>query len=163
MKIFSLLLFFAFTAFAASLANSFLPGEWYSLLDKPSWALDDKFFVPFWGGTYFLFAIAAWKLWLEKHPIGPRALGWWLVQLILSASWAWVFFGLYRPGMAFIVISVLMLVMSITIRWFKRISLSATTWLTPGLVWVAYLWCFNLSIVWLNGARTVVYEIFGYG
>ena len=120
MKLIFLLLFFAITAFAASIANNFLPGEWYFLLLKPSWALDDRFLVPFWGGTYFLFAIAAWKLWLEKHPIGPRALGWWAVQLILSVLWAWVFFGLYRPGMAFIEITVLMIVMSITVRWLLR-------------------------------------------
>ena len=96
-------------------------------------------------------AVAAWQAWEEKHPLSGRAVSWWLGMLLLNGAWIWLLFGFFSPGLALIDLSVLLIVISATIRLFKRVKPSAATLLTPYLVWVSYLWFLNLSIWWMNG------------
>jgi benzodiazapine receptor len=160
-KVFSFLLFFGITFLVAYVGSTFMPGEWYALLDKPFWNPPNWIFGPIWTVLYVLIATSVWLVWLEKHPIGPRAITWWLIQLILNAGWSWVFFGLHQIGWALVEMSALLSMLSITIRYFKRIKPSAASLLTPYLIWVAFAWVLNLTIWWLNGGRTIIMNSLG--
>ena len=160
MKVLSFLAFLGAVALAAFYGSQFMPGEWYALLNKPSWNPPSWVFGPVWAALYLLIAIAAWQVWEEKHPLAPRALAWWLAQLVLNAAWSLIFFGLYKPGWALIEMTALLYAITFTIRYFKRIRLSAASLMTPYLVWVAFAWCLNCAIWWLNGGRTTVMSVF---
>ncbi|MFT5141377.1 MAG: benzodiazapine receptor [Lysobacterales bacterium] len=160
MKIFSFFVLLAIVALVASFGSQYMPGEWYSLIHKPSWTPPNWLFGPVWAVLYLLMTIAAWKVWQEQHPLSDRALLYWLVQLLLNGAWSWLFFGLNNPGLALIEMTVLIIAISATIRLFRRISLAAANMLTPYLIWVSFAWILNLAIWWMNGAGRKILGFF---
>lgn len=159
MKILSFLVILGLVVLAATFGSQFMPGEWYELLNKPSWNPPSWVFGPVWSVLYLMMAIAAWQIWLEQHPVGNKALAWWLIQLALNAVWSWLFFGLYQPGWALIEMSVLLAAISFTLRLFKRIKPSAASLMLPYLLWVSFAWCLNCAIWWLNGGKISILSV----
>jgi translocator protein len=131
--------------------SQFQPGAWFEQLDKPPWQPPNWVFGPVWTALYALMAVAAWLVWKNHGFRGaPVALGLFVVQLVLNALWSWIFFGLQRPGLAFLEIIVLWLVIAATVAAFWRLHRWAAILLLPYLAWVTFAAVLNGTIWRLN-------------
>jgi len=139
--------------FLASITGAvFRPGDWYRRLDKPGWTPPDFLFPLAWGLLYVLMAYAAWRVWAAAG-LG-LALGLWGLQLVLNAGWSAVFFGLKRPGVAFVELIGLWLAIAATIVAFVNIDGIAAWLMAPYLAWVSFAAALNLEIVRRRAAAT---------
>ena len=125
--------------------------EWYPMLRKPPWNPPDWIFGPVWTALYLMMAIAGWLIWLDRNisAVG-LALGFFLLQLILNASWTGIFFGMRNPGAAFIEIVALWIAIAATIFQFAQIRSAAAWMLIPYLAWVTFAATLNFTIWRLN-------------
>ncbi len=136
---------------AAAFGARFSPGEWYATLAKPAWTPPDWLFGPVWTLLYILMAVAAWLVWRRYGLSGARAaLALFVAQLILNALWSWVFFGLQRPGLAFLELTVLWLAVAATTGAFWRLEPWAGRLLVPYLAWVTFAGLLNFALWRLN-------------
>lgn len=136
---------------AAAMGARFNPGEWYAALAKPAWTPPDCLFGPVWTVLYTLMAVAAWLVWRRYGFAGaPVALALFGVQLALNALWSWIFFGLQRPGLAFLELEALWLAIAATTWAFWRLSPTAGWLLVPYLLWVTFAGLLNYAICRLN-------------
>lgn len=145
--IFWVVLTFAVAAFG----SAFQPGEWYGQLNKPVLNPPDYIFGPVWTVLYLLMAISAWMVWKKyglRNAKLPLAL--FLFQLILNALWSWLFFGLQMPGVAFVEILILWVVIIATIVSFWRFYFPAGAILIPYIIWVSFAVYLNWSIWRMN-------------
>jgi translocator protein len=95
--------------------------------------------------------IAAWLVWRKAGFPGARlALALFVVQLILNATWSWIFFGMQRPGLAFAEILVLWSTILMTMIAFWRVSPISGILFIPYLAWVSFAAFLNYSIWQLN-------------
>lgn len=133
------------------IGSRFIPGEWYASLAKPSWNPPSSVFAPVWSILYILMGIAAWLVWQKVGFSGaPVVLSLFILQLVLNSLWSYLFFGIHQPGLAFIEIVVLWLVILIITIGFWRISVPAGVLLLPYLCWVAFASALNQQLWWLN-------------
>ena len=143
--------FLLLVVLTASVGGLFTPGEWYAMLEKPSWNPPSWVFGPVWSVLYLMMAVAMWKVWDSQHQNRRAALGLWLSQLVLNAAWSWLFFGLERPGWAWAEMTILIILVLLCIRTFRLISPLAAYLLIPYLAWLLFAWFLNLTIWTLNG------------
>lgn len=131
--------------------SRFQPGRWYADLVKPSWTPPDAVFAPVWTTLYVLMGVAAWTVWRARGFAGARlALSLFFCQLLLNALWSFVFFGLHRPGLAFLeIVALWSAVLATTIAFWKK-SAPAGLMLAPYLAWVSFAAVLNLWIWRLN-------------
>jgi benzodiazapine receptor len=125
---------------------------WYRTIVKPAWNPPDQIFGPVWTTLYIMMAIAAWLVW---KPAGLRAaagpLMLFAVQLVLNIAWSWIFFGLHRPGWAFVEVLILWVAIAATMLAFFQRSRAAGWLLVPYLAWVSFASFLNFTIWRLNG------------
>ena len=117
---------------AAFLGAVFMPGDWYARLKKPSWNPPAWIFGPVWTTLYAMMAVAAWLMWKGggfAAGRGPLAL--FLAQLVLSAAWPPLFFGLHQPGFACAEIVSLWLVIAATLAALRPLSRAARGFSPP--------------------------------
>jgi len=135
----------------AGAGSRYTPGEWYESLAKPDWNPPNWVFAPVWTALYLTMATAAWRVTI-KAPVGSRIvpLGLFVLQLLLNGVWSWLFFGLRNPGLAFVDIVALWVVLLITVITFWRADRLAGVLLTPYLAWVSFALALNLAIWRLN-------------
>ncbi len=145
---FSLWIFLLLCLAAAASGTIFEPGAWYESIQKPAWTPPNAVFPPVWTVLYILMGVAGWLIWREDRWGLPVAL--WCVQLGLNALWSYLFFGLHRPGLAFIEIVLLWLAIGATILAARRIDGLAALLLAPYWVWVSVAAALNLSIWQMN-------------
>ena len=139
---------------AARMGAAFRPGDWYERLAKPSWRPPNWLFAPAWTVLYLTIAVSGWLVWRKSGLVGaalPLAI--YLVQLVLNAAWSPIFFGLRRPDLAFIEITMLWLSIAVTIAVFRPISAAAAWLLLPYLAWVTFAAALNFTIWRLNRER----------
>ena len=125
---------------------------WYATLAKPAFNPPNWVFMPVWTLLYILMGVAAFLVWrkgLENRQV-RIALIFFLVQLILNASWSVFFFGLQSPLYGLIVIVVLWVAILFTSLSFYRIYRPAGILLWPYLLWVTFAAVLNESIWLLN-------------
>jgi tryptophan-rich sensory protein len=135
----------------AAMASQFMLGEWYAGLRKPVWTPPNWLFGPVWTLLYLMMGIAAWLVWRQGGFSGARlALGLFLFQLVLNGLWSWLFFGLQRPGLASIEISVLWVAILATLIAFWRIIPMAGIFLIPYAVWVGFAAFLNITLFRMN-------------
>ncbi len=124
---------------------------WYRTLNKPSWNPPDSLFGPVWTTLYVLMAIAGWLVWksagIRKTTLPLSLFG---VQLVLNVAWSFLFFGLHRPGWAFVEIMVLWLTILATTFTFYRCSKPAGWLFLPYLAWVSFASFLNCAIWRMN-------------
>lgn len=147
----SMAIFLALVVLAAAIGGSFEAGEWYYSLYKPAWTPPSWLFGPVWAATYLMIAMAAWKVWLTGHHARLGALLWWAIQLVMNTAWSWLFFGLQRPGWAWLELSLLIVVVLLCIKAFRPLSKPASHLMVPYLVWLIFAWFLNLVIWTMNG------------
>lgn len=125
--------------------------EWYASIERPSWTPPDWLFGPVWTVLYAAIGVAAWLVWRRRGEFDVTpALAAWGVQLALNAAWTGLFFGLRRPGIAFVEIVVLVVAVAVTTVLFARISTAAGLLLMPYLLWVCFAAALNGAIWHLN-------------
>jgi len=145
----SLIAFLAATFLVAALGAQFTPGEWYASLVKPAFNPPNWIFAPVWSVLYAMMAVAAWLVWCETQTLG-RPIILWFVQLVLNATWSWLFFGLERPDLAAVEILVLLGVILALAAAFFRIHRLAGWLLVPYIAWVSFASVLNIALWRLN-------------
>lgn len=148
-EIVSLVIFIAVVAAAAATGARFEPGDWYAQLAKPPWTPPSWLFAPVWTVLYIMIAIAGWRVWRSAGSKSP-ALFVWVLQLLLNTLWSWLFFGLHRPGIALLDLSLLLVCIVAFIALAFQHSRLASWLFVPYLLWVAFAGALNLSIVLRN-------------
>jgi translocator protein len=91
---------------------------------------------------------AAWLVWRRigaAHPL--RLWGW---QLAANALWAPFFFGLHSPALAMVVIVILLFLIAMTIRAFRRVQRVAAALMLPYGAWCLYAAYLNVGFLLLN-------------
>jgi len=152
-SILALLLFIIIVFNAAFVANRFRPGAWYKGLQKPSWTPPNWLFPTVWTVLYILIAVSGWLVWREtsvKAALFPLII--YLGQLILNALWTWFFFGLHKPGLAFLDIVALWFFIVFTIILFWPFSKLAGILLLPYLLWITFAATLNYCVWKMNSS-----------
>ncbi len=125
--------------------------SWYGTIIKPEFNPPSWVFGPVWITLFLLMGIAAWLVWKSKKgQLRVDALLFYVIQLVLNATWSFVFFGLHRIDLAFIEICFLWLAIATTLVLFFRIHKTAGWLLVPYLAWVSFAAVLNYSIMMLN-------------
>ena len=139
--------------YSASIVTTPSVETWYPTIAKPVFNPPNWIFMPVWTLLYILMAVAAGLVWdkiKEQNEEVKKALGFFLIQLILNAVWSYLFFGLKNPMLALIEIILLWLLIYETFLQFKKINKTAGYLLIPYMAWVAFAAVLNGSIWWLN-------------
>jgi tryptophan-rich sensory protein len=146
-----LALVFAVSALGSWVTVPKIP-TWYASLTKPSFNPPSWVFGPVWTVLYAAMAVAAWRVWIAPADEGQRsrALMLFWAQLALNAAWSPLFFGLERPGLAFVVILAMVALIAATMVAFFRIDRSAGWLFVPYLAWVSFAAVLNGAIYRLN-------------
>jgi benzodiazapine receptor len=122
--------------------------HWYLALHAPAGTPPTWVLAPVGTTLYVMVGVAGWLVWrrLGASP-SLRLWGW---QLAANALWAPAFFGLHSPAMAMGVIIVLLFLVALTIRAFRRNHRTAAILMLPYgacCLYVAYL---NAGFLLLN-------------
>lgn len=131
-------------------------GEFYSQLEKPSWAPPGWLFGPVWTVLYAFMGIAAWLVWRERYNLNASlkrihaALIVFLMQLVLNALWSWVFFSWKLGGWAFVDIILLWILIGFTLVGFLRVNKMAALLMAPYLLWVLFATILNYAVWKMN-------------
>lgn len=126
--------------------------SWYATLQRPSFSPPNWIFGPVWITLYVLMGISVYLVWqkVEENKTAEGALWLFWVHLFFNAIWSIIFFGLQNPGLAFInIIIIWLLIIALMIKFWK-INRWATYLLTPYLVWVSFASVLNYFIWYLN-------------
>lgn len=145
-----LVVFLVLVAAAAVLGAMAMPDAWYASLQKPSFNPPAWIFGPAWTLLYILMAVAAWRV-FRVAGWGP-AIGLWLIQLAVNASWSPLFFGMHRIDLALLTIIALDILVIATIAVFFRKDRIAAWLMLPYLAWIAFATTLNAAIWQLNPA-----------
>lgn len=146
----TLLVFLALVVATASTGILFQPGAWYAQLRKPGWTPPNWAFGPVWTVLYIMIAIAGWLVWREAGW-GP-AIFLWAAQLVLNATWSWLFFGRRRMDLAFVDVVLLWLSVAAFAVAASPVSTTASLLFLPYLVWVTIAGALNLTVWRMNQA-----------
>ncbi|XP_002967741.2 uncharacterized protein LOC9631095 [Selaginella moellendorffii] len=137
---------------AGSLVAAFnRPDEWYFQLKKPSWTPPAPVIGFAWSLLYPLMGAAAWLVWrnggFEEQRSALTIFG---VQLGFNLLWQVAFFGLRNPALAFLDISILVLLVGICVWAFGKSSAAAANAMKVYLLWVIFAAALNYKICALN-------------
>jgi len=130
--------------------NSFSKSGWYAKIKKPSFNPPNWIFAPVWILLYLLMGVSLYLVLDTRISLLSFPIIIFLVQLLLNMFWTGIFFGLRKPGYAFIEIVLMWLAIVATIIIFYPISKLASYLLIPYFLWVSFASILNFSIWWLN-------------
>jgi tryptophan-rich sensory protein len=138
--------------FLSSVATQSSVVDWYPTLNKPSFNPPNWLFAPVWSVLYVMMGVAAGLVWARgfHHIWVKTALYHFIFQLLFNALWSIVFFGLKEPSWALLVIFTLLILIVLTIRWFKVVHKTAAILMIPYLLWVCFASALNYKIWVLN-------------
>lgn len=125
---------------------------WYRTLERPSATPPDWVFGPVWGVLFALMGVSLYLVRRERANIRlkTRALGLFVTQLALNATWSFVFFGCRSTRGGFGIILLLGPAIAVTIVSFARINRRAALLLVPYLLWVGFATYLNYEMWRLN-------------
>lgn len=125
---------------------------WYTTLNKPSFNPPNYLFGPVWTVLFILMGIALFLIWdkFKKNKTAKGAAVFFMVHLFVNTMWSIVFFGAQSPGLAFLIILVLWLMIAMLLIQFYKINKIAGYLLVPYLLWVSFATVLNYSIWQLN-------------
>lgn len=140
------------TAFVATVAISTSYDTWYAALEKPDFQLPEWIFTPIWILLFIITGIGAGIVWSKGfyHKWVQVALYHFGFQLILTAFWFILFFGMQQPLFALLDLLALLILLFITIKWFRIVQDSAAWFLFPYVAWIIYIGILNFEIWRLN-------------
>lgn len=124
---------------------------WYQQLAKPAWQPPGAAFAPVWTGLYAMIALSSARALDQSDPEGrrnvTRALA---ANLVLNASWNWLFFKAHRPRWSLVDIALLDASTLDLARRARRVDPAAGRLLLPYAAWVGFASALNAAIVRLN-------------
>lgn len=138
--------------FLAGMATQSSVDTWYQGLRQPAFSPPDWVFAPVWTLLYIMMGIAAGIVWSRGfyHIWVKTALYHFGFQLLFNALWSIVFFGFRSPFWALLVIIILLVLITLTIKWFRVVSKVAAYLLIPYFLWVCFAALLNYRIWVLN-------------
>ena len=137
---------------ASFIATGFSAAEWYyGSVTRPVWTPPAWLIGFAWAFAWLALALSGWQIWLTGHSSRLSALGGWFVLVVLAIAWSALFFGLHRPGWAWLEVSLLLAATAYFVQRFRAIATDAAKPLGAFLVWVLFLWIWTLSTWTLNG------------
>ena len=138
--------------FLGAIATQNSVNDWYTTINKPSFNPPNWLFGPVWTALYVLMGVAFGIVWAKGtyHAWVKTAMYHFGFQLILNLTWSVVFFGLQAPFYALLVIVALIILILLTIKWFKIVKPVAAYLLIPYLLWVLFASVLNFEIWRLN-------------
>jgi tryptophan-rich sensory protein len=141
----------AATAVTGSVASRDVGGRWYQQLDKPAFQPPGAVFPVVWTALYTDIAVTAAaasdRLQERADTAGARALHRALaVNLVLNASWSWVFFRFHRLGPAVVVAGALAASSADLRRRVGQADRRAGTTLAPYAAWTAFATVLSAAI-----------------
>jgi tryptophan-rich sensory protein len=122
-------------------------GEFYGMLQKPSWAPPGWLFGPAWTVLYILMGVAAWRVWRDAGFSGAKVeLAFYAVQLVLNMAWSYFFF-VRRTGLgATVEVVSLWVSILITLMLFWRRDTVAGVLFVPYLTWVTFATALTVAV-----------------
>ncbi len=116
-------------------------------LSPPGWV-----FPAAWTVLYLLMGLASWLVTgaAATEDMKQMALSLYAVQLAANFLWPLLFFGLGRYFLAFLWLLVLLLLVLLTWRQFRRLDRRAGALLVPYVLWLCFAVYLNLGVVVLN-------------
>ena len=127
-----------------SLANMYINSDnWYEELIKSPLNPPSYIFGIIWPILYIIMGLVSFKI-ADKIAIL------FIMQLILNATWSWLFFYFHAPIIALIDIGILIYLNQKILMIIKDESLALFYLYLPYLVWLAFAAFLNASIIWLN-------------
>ncbi|WP_340077356.1 TspO/MBR family protein [Leptobacterium sp. I13] len=138
--------------FLSSFATRSSVNDWYVTLNKPVFTPPNWLFAPVWTVLYIMMGIAAGIVWARGfyHVWVKTALYHFGFQLLFNGLWSIVFFGFKEPFWALLIILTLLILIVLTIKWFKIIDKTAAYLMVPYLLWVCFAAVLNYKIWELN-------------
>jgi tryptophan-rich sensory protein len=99
-----------------------------------------------------MMGVAAGLVWARGfyHRWVKTALYYFGFQLLLNGLWSIVFFGFNKIFVALVVIIALLILILLTIKWFKVVSTTAAYLLIPYFLWVCFATYLNYKLWELN-------------
>lgn len=125
---------------------------WYATLQRPSFSPPNWLFGPVWVTLYILMGISIYLIWqkIEQNKTARGAMWLFWIHLFFNAIWSIIFFGLQNPGLAFInIIIIWLLIIALMVKFWK-VNRWATYLLIPYLLWVSFASVLNYFIWYLN-------------
>ncbi|WP_424495193.1 TspO/MBR family protein [Salinimicrobium sp. GXAS 041] len=140
------------TAFVGWVAISTSYSPWFTGLEKSTFHPAEWLAIAVWIILFIIMGIAAGKVWSKGfyHKWVQVALYHFGFQLILTGFWFLTFFGLQQPLLAFFVVLALLVLLSLTIKWFKIVDDTAAYLMYPSVVWALYMALLNFELWRLN-------------
>ncbi len=140
--------FIGLTILAALVGSQFMPGEWYTTLQKPAFTPPGWLFAPVWSLLYLMIAVSGWLAW-RASGLG-LATSLWFVQLAANALWSYLFFGLHRIDLALVdILFLLALIVAYAVVVWPRARAAAVLFI-PYAFWVGFASLLNGAIWRLN-------------
>lgn len=138
--------------FLSGFATRSSVNDWYLTLVKPSFNPPNWVFGPVWTLLYIMMGVAAGLVWARGfyHKWVQTALYHFGFQLLFNALWSIVFFGFKKTFLALLVILTLLVLIVLTIKWFRVVDKRAAWLMVPYLLWVCFATFLNFSIWQLN-------------
>jgi benzodiazapine receptor len=153
MQFLGVLTFCYLVSFAASEGAIRGLEDWYPGVSKPNWALASGAYVPLWTVLYGLMAVGAWMILRQPESEARRranAIWLFMVQILLSGFWAWIFFALHQFLVSSLVIAIQWIVLGFTVWAFAKVRASAAWLMVPYWMWVSFATCFCFVVYRLN-------------
>ncbi|XP_037087759.1 translocator protein-like [Pollicipes pollicipes] len=131
---------------------------WYKHLKKPSFNPPNWVFAPTWTALYTGMGYASYLVWANgggfqgQLMTGAPDCHWHLYGVQLALNWAWtpIFFGLKRPGLAFLEMMTLLVSVGGCVVTFAPVSRTASYLMMPYLCWTGFAAILNYFIWKLN-------------
>lgn len=136
---------------AGSVTQAAIP-VWYVGLNKPFFTPPNWLFGPVWTLLYILMGWSAGWIWSygSHHKWVKTALYHFAAQLVLNGLWSLVFFGYKNILGGILIILTLIILVILTIKWFKIINKKASYLLYPYVGWLLYATALNIGVYLLN-------------
>lgn len=117
-------------------------------IDRPWFYPPEILFPIVWTLLFTLLGVALFIIWrqgIERRGVRAALIAF-CAQFILNLAWTPAFFGLQRPGLGLLVITMLWVAILATIATFYRVSRVAAALLVPYLGWVSFALVLNYAI-----------------
>src|SRR6185312_4421719 len=134
--------------FTSGLLSMIEMNSWFNTLNVPSWNPPSYLFGPIWTFLYFILGVSFWLIWKSNipKPIKSKAQLLFLVQLFFNFLWSILFFKFHSPFLAFVDITLMIVITLAIILCFFQISPLAALLLVPYLSWICFAVVLNYNI-----------------
>jgi benzodiazapine receptor len=123
---------------------------WYRGLRKPSWTPPGSVIGAVWTVLYILAAISALVVWNLPLSVPVVVATLFILNAVVNVLWSYVFFYLYKMGLAIWVCLLLDLTIVLLIWFIAPLSLLAGWLLVPYAAWVSFASYLNYRVWEMN-------------